>query len=401
MNRLPYMLFLFLAAGYTAQSLSAQDEPSAAEVAGSDADSGVIEFTLSLQPWDTEFTPANLPPSKALTLQPIEVDPKLGVNGLTTEAKLGWPKDQGAVTKLLVTRPSTGEPYSQLYIDSDGNGEFDEPVITAKKSDERGLIWTKFSAELKANFVLDTAATVEFPVELWLSVKKAKSKPTTMRLSRRSYRLGEVLVGEQKALVVLSDGSNDEVLGAGDWWEIRPVGSDTKAAMRAVDDFYWLGEQAYKLEIASPLGDKARLVPHDPGVTRKQDLAARDPFGIDGGIAKAEKPLEFRHDADAAIVEAKEKNLPCFVKFETTWCPPCKLMTSYVFTAQDVVDASEGVVCVKVDGDERTDLLEKYGVEAFPTGVMFGADGTEVSRFVGYQNVEMMSKFLKERVKPE
>ena len=77
------------------------------------------------------------------------------------------------------------------------------------------------------------------------------------------------------------------------------------------------------------------------------------------------------------------------------------MMTQMVFTAKDVVDASEDVVCVMVDGDERADLVKRYEVKAYPTGVMIAADGSESARFVGYQRVTEMAAFLKDnRTKP-
>ncbi len=159
------------------------------------------------------------------------------------------------------------------------------------------------------------------------------------------------------------------------------------------------GESAFKLEIDNAFGGAARLVPFDPGITREADELARDPYAADRTATKAAQPLEFRHDVEAALAEATEKKILCFIKFETTWCGPCKLMTQHVFTAKDVVDASEGLVCIMVDGDERKDLVERYQVKAYPTGLMISADGSEAGRFVGYQTVTRMAAFLKDRVK--
>ncbi len=169
--------------------------------------------------------------------------------------------------------------------------------------------------------------------------------------------------------------------------------------MRRVGEFAWLGEAAFKLEIDNAFGGSARLVSFDPGITREADELARDPYGADRMAVKADKPLEFRHDADTALAEVIDKQLPCFIKFETTWCGPCKMMTSHVFTAKDVVDAAAGVVCIMVDGDERKDLVERYQVTAYPTGLMIAPDGSVAKRFVGYQNVTQMAAFLNERDK--
>jgi len=72
------------------------------------------------------------------------------------------------------------------------------------------------------------------------------------------------------------------------------------------------------------------------------------------------------------------------------------MMTEMVFTARDVVDAADGVICVKVDGDERKDLVERFSVNGYPTGVVLAPDGTEAGRFVGYQSVSQMTAFLLE-----
>lgn len=111
-------------------------------------------------------------------------------------------------------------------------------------------------------------------------------------------------------------------------------------------------------------------------------------------VTEQPKVLEFRHDVDTAILEAINNKQRCFIKFETTWCGPCKTMTQHVFTAKDVVDVSEGIVCIKVDGDERRDLVERYAVKGYPTGVLLAADGTEATRFLGYQTVVEMTKFF-------
>ncbi len=73
---------------------------------------------------------------------------------------------------------------------------------------------------------------------------------------------------------------------------------------------------------------------------------------------------------------------------------PCKQMTSLVFTAQDVVTASEGILCIIIDGDARKDLVEKHQVKGYPTGVLINGEGKEITRYVGYQSVKATSAFL-------
>ncbi len=361
--------------------------------------SEAISLKLTAGDPKSKLAPRYSPPGKAMKLAACAVPAELGVDGLQAEVVLGAPAEKQNPLKLLVTRAVAGEVFSNLYVDMDRNGVFDEPKIAAKVSNSRGMIWSNFDATLRVTHDAEEAVTEDYPVAFWLTVAAAADQPELLRMSRRGYKVSEVTVDSEKVSVVLSDSNNDAVFGEGDWWELRSADSSEKPDMRRVGEFAWLGESAYKLVIENTYGSSARLIPFEPGITREADALARDPYGAHRTAVKAAKPLEFRHDVDDALAEATDKKLPCFVKFETTWCGPCKLMTELVFTARDVVDASEGLVCIKIDGDERKDLVERFQVKAYPTGVMISADGLEAGRFVGYQRVPQMAAFLKERVK--
>ncbi|MDX1926849.1 MAG: thioredoxin family protein [Pirellulaceae bacterium] len=373
-----------------------EDEPSEPKSRSSDV--APIRMKLTAGKADSKLAPRYSPPGKGLKLEPFDTPAELGVDGLLAEVVLGAPIEKQTPIKLLVTRTNLEALYTKLYVDLDGNGKFDEPAVEATMSDSRGMTWSNFNATLKAKYLGEETVTEDYPVVFWLTVPAATDRPDVIRISRRGYKFGEMSLGEETLSIVLSDSNNDAVFGEGDWWELRSSDQPTNSNdMRRVGDFAWLGKTAYKLEVDSPFAGSVRLYPFDPGITREADELARDPYGADKTAVKAEKPLEFRHDVDAALAEAADKKLPCFIKFETTWCGPCKMMTQLVFTAKEVVDASNGVMCVMVDGDERKDLVERYEVKAYPTGVMIAADGTEAARFVGYQKVTEMAAFLKDK----
>ncbi len=346
---------------------------------------------------DSPLAPRYSPPGKGLELKGVEVPESLGFDGLETELGLGWPATKQLPIKMLVTRAAVDAAYTRLYIDSDANGKFDEEPIVAKESESRGNIWSNFSATLKVRYQTEKPVVEDYPVALWIAVASVTEQPKVLRLSRRGFKTGDFMIAGQKISLVLSDSNNDAVFGEGDWWELKGEGTGSKgsgASMRTVGDYHWLGETAYKLELDDATGNAGRITVFDPGKSRAQDELGRDPYGADRKAVKAEKPLEFRHDVDTAILEAMNNKQRCFIKFETTWCGPCKTMTQHVFTAKDVVDASVGIVCIKVDGDERRDLVERYAVKGYPTGVLLAADGTEATRFLGYQKVVEMTKFF-------
>ncbi len=69
-------------------------------------------------------------------------------------------------------------------------------------------------------------------------------------------------------------------------------------------------------------------------------------------------------------------------------------MDAYVYNADVVVEKTANLVAVKVDGDERRDLVKEFKVNAYPTIILVGKDGKELRRLVGYQSVSQMVVFL-------
>lgn len=88
---------------------------------------------------------------------------------------------------------------------------------------------------------------------------------------------------------------------------------------------------------------------------------------------------------EAQAVAEKEKKM-IFIDFYTTWCGPCKMMSSEVFTQDQVGEYfNRTFVNLKVDAEkgEGVELAKKYQVKAYPTFVVLRADGTEVYRTAG------------------
>jgi hypothetical protein len=69
-------------------------------------------------------------------------------------------------------------------------------------------------------------------------------------------------------------------------------------------------------------------------------------------------------------------------------------MDEWVYTADAVVDAAAAYVSVKVDGDERLDLVDRFGVAGYPTMLLVAPDGAVIRRTISYQSVAQMSAFL-------
>jgi thiol:disulfide interchange protein len=164
---------------------------------------------------------------------------------------------------------------------------------------------------------------------------------------------------------------------------------------RSLEEHAWLFENPYRVTEIDPSGRRVLLAPFDPGMTRIEEAEMNDHLAVDRKAARSGRTVSFLHDFEEAEALARRERKALFVDFETTWCGPCKVMDEWVYTADDVVDASAFVVSVKVDGDERLDLKEKFEVTGFPTMILVGADGEELRRAAGYVNVADMTEFMR------
>ena len=322
-----------------------------------------------------------------------------GVEALEGRLPLGPALAQGDGHLLVLARSEAGRPYDRLWIDANGDGSLaDEEMQTAAPRLTRGTVYTSYDAVVQVNHGSAAQPVPQaYPIGLWVAVASEDETPPFVRFSRRGFLAGQVAIDEVAYHVVLSDADNDAVFGAGDWWAILPAegeGSNDIALSRKVGDFAWADRRAFRLELEGTRGRAGRLVAVDPGLTPEEDARARNPYWDDEHAERAEAPVAFRHDVEAALADAAQRQVPCFLDFETVWCGPCKTMDRWVYTARDVVAAAEGIVCVKVDGDERKDLKERYAVDGFPTGILLRPDGEELARFSGYRSVEAMVAFF-------
>ena len=96
----------------------------------------------------------------------------------------------------------------------------------------------------------------------------------------------------------------------------------------------------------------------------------------------------FRTDFKAALAEAEEKKLPLCVHFYADWCMPCQRMEREVFNAAPVKELlGTKFIAVKVNSDQRQDLVRRYGVETLPSDVIVDSlSGRVIALYAGYQD---------------
>jgi thiol-disulfide isomerase/thioredoxin len=349
----------------------------------------------------SKLSPRFSPKGTKISLSPAGLTRLAGFDHRTGRLKLGALRDSGHAGQLFaLARSKPGAAYDLLFIDADHDGGLaDETALTTKPSKRRGNIWSSFSSSVRVPHQQDGATVYEdYPLNFWAVAVDAQTAPPIIRFSRRGFLVANAGVDGAELRVVLADGNNDGLLGKGDSWGVFAAddnGPFTIQRRRAVDDFAWAAEKAWKLELSGTTGRRGFLVAHDPGLTQAEDEIKRDRLRADRLAPRARQPVKFRRDVDSAMAAARTDKMPFYLDFETTWCGPCKTMDQLVYTARDVAAAANGITCIKVDGDERPDLTKRYNVNAFPTGILFGSDGRETARFVGYRGVKQMTAFFK------
>ena len=135
-------------------------------------------------------------------------------------------------------------------------------------------------------------------------------------------------------------------------------------------------------------------------------------------IQAQETGINFQHGKSWKEVQAKAKteNKYIFMDCFTTWCGPCKYMSSTIFPLQNVGEfMNDKFVSVAVQLDttkndnelvkswykDSHDLAAKYNVRVYPTYLIFDAGGNIVHRFVGSSTADEFVANARKSLDPE
>lgn len=112
-------------------------------------------------------------------------------------------------------------------------------------------------------------------------------------------------------------------------------------------------------------------------------------FGLTANAQENTKGVAFEKEGTLfkeAVEKAKNSNKLIFMDCYTSWCGPCKMMANTVFPQENVGNfMNPKFVCLKVDMEkgEGPELGKKLQVNAYPTFIIFNAEGQELGRFLG------------------
>lgn len=103
-----------------------------------------------------------------------------------------------------------------------------------------------------------------------------------------------------------------------------------------------------------------------------------------------------------ALAESAKTGKPIFADIYAVWCGPCKMMSNYVFTNEEVgAFYNENFVCVKVDAErgEGISIARRYAVQGYPTLLYVDKDGKVLLKTAGGRSskdfIDLGDKVLK------
>lgn len=109
--------------------------------------------------------------------------------------------------------------------------------------------------------------------------------------------------------------------------------------------------------------------------------------------------INFGHDFEEALTQAKKENKIIFVDFYTSWCMPCKQMSAEVFPQKEAGDYfNKNFVNLKIQCDDNgkgVKLGEKYKIIAYPTLMFLDSDGNPIHSEAGGTSVAGLIELAK------
>jgi thiol:disulfide interchange protein len=114
-------------------------------------------------------------------------------------------------------------------------------------------------------------------------------------------------------------------------------------------------------------------------------------------LATGKERVPWRSELPAALAESRASGKPVLLYITADWCGPCQWMKSHVFTDGALADAvTQRFIPVRVDHDQRPDLVTQYGLDGVPWFGVLDADGRAIRvRDYAFETPEEMTAWIK------
>lgn len=114
-------------------------------------------------------------------------------------------------------------------------------------------------------------------------------------------------------------------------------------------------------------------------------------------ISKSSAQINFIENSwNEALKQAARQNKYIFVDAYASWCGPCKMLKATTFKNNKVADFyNDNFVNVAIDMEKGQGpaLAAEWGLQAYPTMIIFTSKGKPVSGTVGYIRANDLIKF--------
>ncbi len=101
-------------------------------------------------------------------------------------------------------------------------------------------------------------------------------------------------------------------------------------------------------------------------------------------------------DIERAFAQAREQHKPLLLYWGAVWCPPCNQLKATLFNRQDFIARSQAVLPLYLDGDApgAQRLAARFKVRGYPTMVLLGEQGQEITRLPGEVDAPQVMRVL-------
>ncbi len=367
------------------------------------AENGEYAFTLTKGTKQSPILPDCSPKGSYSPLTPAEATTTAGLAGFD-HLIATFPIRTENPQKAIVARSKKDGTYDTLILDKDLDGSFqnESPVISDTLSKSKtGKFILSFETHLMGPHVDMENLPKDGDLKATVRLIWTEENTTPEKIQWFGYYTydGEVTIDGTTYLVLLHDLTNDASISTNDRWIIKT--KDAKRAdnrSRTIKDYNWANGSAWNIIVTSAKGSSAILKKFNTKLTLKEDTEKRDFWFEDKKQPRADKPFTTLTDHAAATKQAADEKKNLILKFETTWCGPCKVINSYVLPQKRIVEASKDYIWLKLDGDKERDLVAKHKVTSYPTFIILNSEGKELKRF-GTVSGETLTKNLTQLAK--